>query len=656
MSDPLRDRLAAALGPNYELQRLLGKGGMGSVYLARESALDRLVAIKVLPPEVTGDPETRERFRREARTAAKLTHPHIVPLYSFGESDGLLWFVMGYVAGETLAAKLERIPRLDPEIARRVLADVADALDYAHSHGIVHRDVKPENILIEDSGGKALLADFGVARAGTGSTTLTTAGALVGTPLYMSPEQASGERDLDGRSDIYSLGVVGYKMLAGRTPFEGGELRAVLAAHITQPAPALPDGIPEALSGTIRRALAKVPTERWGSGSEFRRALGTGEMITADEVDRLGAVPSLLSMTALSLLLAFAVWWIAMFGVVGGGFFDHLPNMILIAIGLLGPLLPLAGWIEARRKRLSLGAAIRIALWPPSWWGSWWPERLRRPGDVWARLPKTPRNIRLFFLGTILFGIPLLPFMILVLLGRLTPEATAVWTRYLLPVAVPLFLAQMGALVVGAKWGKRHGLSAEDASYLFSKPTWHDPFWSRPEIARLLEPAGKVVRKEELRTPGEIAAGVRQVAASLPSHHAALAREVVAHAEVIAQQIGKMDKELAALAQEVREEDIMAVERKLTDLGLAKPDEASSRREIRQMHQQQLDVLRRLQQQVVDGQARREQLTGLLRTLYLQVSELVVETKRLTEADTSGVRSIIAAMGREAEGLREVGG
>ncbi len=121
MSDPLRDRLAAALGPGYELQRLLGKGGMGSVYLARETSLDRLVAVKVLPPESTGDSETRERFRREARTAAKLTHPHIVPLYSFGEADGLLWFVMGYGAGETLASKLERTPRLDPEIVRRVL-------------------------------------------------------------------------------------------------------------------------------------------------------------------------------------------------------------------------------------------------------------------------------------------------------------------------------------------------------------------------------------------------------------------------------------------------------------------------------------------------------------------------------------------------------
>ncbi|MEO6066530.1 MAG: protein kinase [Gemmatimonadota bacterium] len=658
MTDPLRDRLAAALGPTYELQRLLGKGGMGSVYLARETALDRLVAVKVLPPEVTGDPETRERFRREARTAAKLTHPHIVPLYTFGEAEGLLWFVMGFVAGETLASKLERTPRLDPEVARRVLGEVADALDYAHGHGIIHRDVKPENILIEDAGGKALLADFGVARASTGGSTLTSIGALIGTPLYMSPEQAAGERDLDGRSDLYSLGVVGYRMLAGRTPFEGGELRAVLAAHITQPVPALSAEIPEALRGTIHRALAKLPEERWRSGVEFRRSLGTGEAITAEEIDRLGSLPSLLSGTVLGAMLAVTTWGVAMYNVPWRGFFGHIPNMLLVGVGFLGCLLPVATWTEARRKRIPFRAAFRIAFWQPTWWKSWWPTRLRRPGDVWDRLPAATRRARLWFMASVILGLPFLPFMTLVVLGRLPPEIISRWTTFILPIAVPLFIGQISIIVISARWAKRRGLDSETANLLFTKPTWNDPFWKRPDIAPLLAPPGgpRQATPTVPTSPAELAAEVRRAASALPPHHASLAQDAAHRAELMAARIGRLDGELTSLAAEVRPEDILAVEKKLAELGAPRADEPEARRAIRAMHEQQLGILRRLLHQLEEGQSRREELAGMLRTLYLQVSELKIATVKLTDADTSGVRAIIERIGHEVEGLREVGG
>ena len=648
MTDPLRDRLAAALGPNYELQRLLGKGGMGSVYLAREVALDRLVAVKVLPPDVTGDPETRERFRREARTAAKLTHPHIVPLYSFGESEGLLWFVMGYVAGETLSAKLERTPRLDPEIVRRVLADIADALDHAHGHGIVHRDVKPENILIEDAGGKALLADFGVARAGTGSTTLTTAGALVGTPLYMSPEQASGERDLDGRSDIYSLGIVGYRMLAGRTPFEGGELRAVLAAHITQPAPALDLDIPDDLGRAVMRALAKNPVERWIDGASMRKAIGgvtdDDEQLSDGERTASGSLWAAIPGAYAGFFL-----WIAMTGrQAWQGIWGDPGNIFLMMVPVLLGMIPVMALSMKLRFKLSWRETWRLGMRPPRRWALWWPRSARRQGDLWPKLLPSLRLARTMLtaaVGALVLGVPLL-------LWKAAPAA--------LPVGIAVMvlggILETAVMVVARTVGRKAGLTAESAFRLITLPTWNEARWTRPEYAQFLSSAAPAHRTADPRTPGEMAAQVRQVAASLPSHHAALAQEAVAHAEAIAQRIGRMDKELAALAKEVREEDIVAVERKLADLGTTQSDEPASRREIRQMHHQQLEVLRRLQQQVVDGQARREQLTGLLRTLYLQVSELRVEAKRLTEADTSGVRSIIAAMGREAEALREVGG
>ena len=194
-SDPLLTALEKTVGSQFEIMRLLGRGGMGAVYLAREYSLDRLVAIKVLLSEATtGD--SGERFKREARTAAKLTHPNIVPLHAFGEAEGMMYFVMGFVQGETLKGKLERRGRIDPDETRRILRDIAGALHYAHEQGVVHRDVKPDNILIEDESGKPLLTDFGIARSVTSGETLTQIGTTLGTPHYMSPEQASGEGTL----------------------------------------------------------------------------------------------------------------------------------------------------------------------------------------------------------------------------------------------------------------------------------------------------------------------------------------------------------------------------------------------------------------------------------------------------------------------------
>ncbi len=231
---PLGAALQAAVGDRYEVLRLLGRGAMGAVFLAREKALDREVAIKVLPPEGSAEGE-RERFRREARIAARLTHPHIVPLHAFGEADGLLYYVMGHVRGESLGSRLRRGVSL--AVARRILTELADALDHAHRNGIVHRDVKPDNVLLEDESGRALLTDFGIARRETNAA-LTAVGSIVGTPQYMSPEQAAGQA-LDGRSDLYSLGVLGYALLAGRLPFEGRSVSDVLVQHRTAEPPPL---------------------------------------------------------------------------------------------------------------------------------------------------------------------------------------------------------------------------------------------------------------------------------------------------------------------------------------------------------------------------------------------------------------------------------
>ena len=248
---------------------------MGAVYLARERLLERLVAIKVLRRElVHGD--ARERFIREARTAAKLTHPHIVPLYSFGQADDTLYYIMGFVEGESLEERLKRSGTLGASQVRRILAELADALEYAHMNGVVHRDIKPDNILIDRASGRAILTDFGIAKVESAGMTITRTGIIVGTPLYMSPEQAAGDREVDGRADLYSLGVIGYRMLSGRLPFEGKSIQDLFVKHATQePAPidTLNAEISPELASAVMRCLKKEPSQRWPAAAAFQRAL-----------------------------------------------------------------------------------------------------------------------------------------------------------------------------------------------------------------------------------------------------------------------------------------------------------------------------------------------------------------------------------------------
>src|SRR5213595_94660 len=276
----LATRLSQALGSSYTLEGEIGRGGMGVVFNARDERLKRQVAVKVLPPELAFREEIRLRFVREAETAARLSHPHIVPIHSVGESpDGLVYFVMAYVDGESLGAKLKRRGRLPPDEARRIMQETADALGAAHAFGIIHRDVKPDNILLEGSRGRVVVTDFGIAKAlssTTGGATLTATGVAIGTPHYMSPEQAAGDREIDGRSDIYSLGVVAYQMLAGELPFQAPTVPGILMKHITERPPLITDRrpeVPEDLGACVMRSLEKDPEDRWPTADALRRAL-----------------------------------------------------------------------------------------------------------------------------------------------------------------------------------------------------------------------------------------------------------------------------------------------------------------------------------------------------------------------------------------------
>jgi predicted Ser/Thr protein kinase len=374
MTQPSTEFLAlqTALAGEYSLQRELGRGGMGIVYLARDVQLDRDVAIKVLPSHLARTAESRERFVREARTAARLSHPHIVPIHRVGEADGFVFFVMSYVEGETLGERLRREGPLSPADVARVLREVAWALAYAHGRGIVHRDVKPDNILLEAGTGRALVTDFGIAHGGADPGPDTDPGKIMGTAHFMSPEQAANE-PVDGRSDIYSLGVVGYLTVSGRLPFEAPNLPALLVRQAIETPPSIVQaapGIPPALAAAIDRCLALDPAHRFPDGEMLATAL-------APPTEARPAVPATLRawLGARNPLLVPYMGWSAGFSVLTvGNVYANLTgnpgskwsDVVLLAGLASAPLLPVIGFhLNQARRQFRAGhtlADLRSAL------------------------------------------------------------------------------------------------------------------------------------------------------------------------------------------------------------------------------------------------------------------------------------------------------
>jgi serine/threonine-protein kinase len=375
--------LQAALAGEYSLQRELGRGGMGVVYLARDVQLDRDVAIKVLPAHLARDPEARERFVREARMAAGLSHPHIVPIHRVSEVTSpsaagaapgtrFVFFVMSYVEGETLGERIRTRGPLPPAEATRMMREVAWALAYAHGRGIVHRDVKPDNILLEAGTGRALVTDFGIARGGADATSATDPGKVMGTAHFMSPEQAAGG-SVDGRSDIYALGVVGYLAVSGRLPFEASNLPAVLVRQATEPATSVmrvAPGLPPALGAAIDRCLTRDPAGRFADGEALAEAL-------APAPDARPALPPTLRawLAARNPLLVPYLAWSGGFGVltlanliawVTGNRPDGPADIVLLAAITSLPLLPIVGFhLNQAHRQFRAGhtlADLRAAL------------------------------------------------------------------------------------------------------------------------------------------------------------------------------------------------------------------------------------------------------------------------------------------------------
>ena len=700
-TDPLRAALETALGAQYEIVRLLGRGGMGAVYLARERALDRTVAIKVLPPEIAVSAEAQERFRREARTAAKLTHPNIVPLHTFGEVEGMMYFVMGYVEGESLAERIQRDNELPPAEVRRILGAMADALDYAHRQGVIHRDIKPDNILLEDESGRPMLTDFGIAKASASQETLTELGTAIGTPHYMSPEQASGEREIDGRSDLYSLGVVGYAMVAGRVPFEGTSAQEVLVQHVTKAPPelgALAPSVPADLAKAIMRCLAKAPEARWPDGASLQDAVS--DVGQADEIliekrawfdgVLLGWVAPfsylivligtlvqnisfgddevyLMKSSSKIEIMDDAASEILEFFFVGAFFWVFFSALILVIANLAR-----LRWDWARIRQVEL-----LALSQPSWWRGWYPRALRHPGSA-ARWPRLPLGIRLgqtlFDASTLFLMFTFLP-AAAVAVGMSSEQKDAyadlVWpffgelsSRWLYgPLETGVVFACVTAYVLVFVWARRKGLTGREAHRLAGgralAPTYEAAaFWKKPHIAKLLLPESteREAPTSVPETPEPYLAQVGDAARQLTGPSVELGNEAVAAARQLVAAVKALDKEIEQLARDVDPSEIPRLEEKLTALG--DPDtESAAGREMRELLSNQLKLVRRMADALEHSTARRSRLMEMLNTLWLQMGNLRAEAAResLESQEVTGkIRAICEEIERRAEATEEV--
>lgn len=637
-SDTTAQVLASALGAQYDIVGLLGRGGMGAVYLAREPFLERSVAVKVLPAEMASG-DMRERFLREARTAARLSHPNIVPLYTFGQAGELLYYVMGHVDGESLEARLRREGRLPADDIRRIVSELADALQYAHQSGVVHRDVKPDNVLLDRASGRAMLTDFGVARQRAGLETLTQSGVIVGTPHYMSPEQASGERDIDGRSDIYSLGVMAYRMATGRLPFEGGTLRDVLVQHATrEPAPPtqIVPSLPLDIDTVITRALAKAPAERWPSARDLRDALSP--------LSEEGLPEPLRVVSGMGSRLAILFAAIAQFGLIGT-FFGWLTTEQLPMLVMWG-LIPVAGAAALVRpvRRFGWRTAVTEYFRQPRWWSMWWPRFARRPGDVWHRLPRLLWANRVFNSLTI-------PVVIFVYNPILYGMAYHLRTgdpslmRLTIWAAMPAIAGMMGGMaLVNIRFRRQAralGLSRLDRDRLMGESTHSPGFWSRPHIAALLT-APETPQTASARTPADLLADIRQSARDAgASPLATVYKEAADAAAVIVAAIEGANQELGQLARDADPRERERIETSLNAIG-PRGSESAAKNQMRELLEQQLRLMQELESRRQHLADRRTHLLEQLRTLALHLAALRAGASPGNESDITGrIRDVI---------------
>ena len=603
----LRALIDSVLSHQYEIIRPLGRGGMGWVYLARERALERFVAIKVLRPDLALAEGHRERFRREARIAARLTHPGILGLHSFGEIGNLWYFVMTYVRGETLAEKIRREGFLPWKDAHRILAEMADALDCAHRNGVVHRDIKPANILLDSDTGHAILADFGISKMFDANEHLTATGAVMGTPAYMSPEQVMGASDIDERADIYSLGAVAYVMLTGREPFRADSAAATAYRRLVEdatPVELIVSSIPPDLSGVVRKCMARERTERWPNAKALSVSLEN--ILAADRLPN--AIRDLRSFGPYALL--WVIGWSGFAFLVSPSASER---RLLMLVALLVPAgLVLHLWNGAGRG-IRLVELARIALWPPEWWSVWWPRALRRQADLWSRLPFVAKAVRI----GISLAFPALLLLILVRSGDLnvTDQLRVETGEWALMVALWVVVA------LGFVWAKRAELNLRQSVRMLLGPTLASPGWEDPALAHLLAPAFGKVRAPVGQEPSDYLRAIRELAPNVQVVDG-LGVRAIAAAEGLMKAIDRCDTELADLARDAGPREANRLSTQLEALESGAPGDTHERSELRDLIRLQLEIVRRMQGRREIVQRQRSHFVDLMETFWCAIRDV----------------------------------
>jgi hypothetical protein len=659
--DRLPPLLSAELARQYDVIRLLGQGGMGTVWLARERSLDRLVAIKVLAGDSINSGNVRERFRREARIAARLLHPNIVPLFAFGETPDALYFAMGYVEGESLAARLDREGRLHRAAAMRVLDEISDALAFAHREGVVHRDVKPENILLDARSGRALLADFGIARVqDSAATSVTMTGMAVGTPSYMSPEQAVGTRDVDGRSDLYSLGVVGYRMLTGRLPFAGGSAQAVMAQHAAAKPPdlALAVAAPERdLAHLIMRALEKNPDARWDSAEDLREAVralareGSSLPEGLERVEMVGTKFLAADLIIGGIIVGASVWSPQLYN---EPFFWALLASNLAFLPVMG-----LAWAIPTIRRFGWRDTLRVMLHPPKGWTHWWPRALRRADDIWDRLPRPLRRLRNVIDGVVAyFVIDIASFLVVAstgggaygdwLLSLLRNDSTF-WALTIFTKVLPL--GWIGYEFLRAR--RQLGVTSRQLGELIGLPHLAShPGWLKPRFARLIGPGGATAVTAPPQSPDELVRAIQTLATRLVRSGYLPDDESIAAAQAVRAAILALEAEIQRMHADLDPAESERLQRRLATLGSSQDDQ-----ELRRLLEGQQDLLRKLEQRRQEKEARRDRLRDQLVSLWMHLLELDGRFTRGAAADpelTGRVQALSRELGQLGQAMAEV--
>ncbi len=601
----LRSRLEKVLSHQYEIIRPLGRGGMGTVYLARERALERFVAIKVLRPDLALAAGPRERFKREARIAASLSHPAILSLHSFGEIDSLWYFVMSYVRGENLAEKIRREGPLQWADAHRIFSEMADALDCAHGKGVIHRDIKPANILLDSESGRAVLADFGISKIPGAAESLTGSGMIVGTPDFMSPEQVTAAPDIDARSDIYSLGAVAYVMLTGREPFRADTPGATLYKRLLEdpvPVAILVPSVPADLSAIVQKCMSRDRTQRWASARELKDAL---ESILA--IDRLPDI-----VRDLPSFGAYAVMWIVGWSAVAlGAQRSQSERALLLLVALVAPVGLLLHMWSSTGRTMRFADLARVAAWPPEWWSMWWPGFLRRPNDLWDRLPLAARASRA---SISIASVSLV--LLIVMRGRLeslTGGASEAWIEW---AEWGLFATAVAVVGFAFTWASRRGVDLRRAPRLLLGPTLASSGWTDPDLARFLAPVAGSVRVPDGDSPTGYLRAIRELAPNLAQSRENLGPRVVIAAECLVKAIDHRDRELSSLLRDAGPSEANRLASQLDAIDSSETGSTREHGELRELIRHQLDIVQRMQSKRELVQRERAHFVDLLRSMW----------------------------------------